>query len=131
MQTLQPDNVPEHWTDPSTPNHSTKDEPVFGKPDASGNYALHVESSPSIIFSTHYYTVHRQEGMQHAHCEQGVSAALHPAERDSNCLDADDAAGIWLQLRMIEAGVPGTYVALAAEEIGRLGSAALVDDRPS
>ncbi len=106
-------------------------EPVFGKPDRHGNFVLHVGRAPTVVFSSHHDTVHRRDGMQRVRCELGLLAALHPEENESNCLGADDAAGIWLQLRMIEAGVAGTYVVHADEESGGRGSAALVGDRPA
>ena len=105
-------------------------QPVFGNPDRHGNYLVHIGDEPSVVFSAHHDTVHRQDGIQRIHCQAGVIAELHQEESESNCLGADDAAGIWLQLRMIESGVAGTYVVHAAEEIGGQGSEALVNDRP-
>jgi len=105
-------------------------EPVFDQPDTNGNYLHHVGNDPNVVFSAHHDTVHRQDGMQRIRCKHDLVAELDPEETDSNCLGADDAAGIWLQLRMIEAGVPGTYVVHAAEEIGGVGSAALVEAQP-
>jgi len=41
---------------------------------------------------------------------------------DTNCFGADDGAGMWLLLEMIEAGVPGTYIFHRGEECGGIGS---------
>lgn len=47
----------------------------------------------------------------------------------SGCLGADDGAGIYVLLRMIEAEVPGTYVFHVGEEKGGIGSRALLTAR--
>lgn len=45
------------------------------------------------------------------------------------CLGADDGVGVWIMLRMIEAGVPGSYVFHRGEECGGISSnAAKVED---
>lgn len=42
-------------------------------------------------------------------------------------LGADDGAGVWLMLKMIERKVPGTYVFHRGEELGGLGSKAMAE----
>lgn len=42
-----------------------------------------------------------------------------------NCLGADDSAGIWLMLKMIEAGTPGTYLFHRGEEVGGISARAI------
>ena len=81
-------------------------------------------------FLGHHDTVHQADGMQRIAMIAEELVYLHPEETTSNCLGADDAAGIWLQLRMIDAGVTGTYVVHASEELGGLGSQALIDSEP-
>ena len=44
----------------------------------------------------------------------------------AGCLGADDGAGIWLMLNMIDAGVPGAYVFHYGEEKGGIGSMGMV-----
>jgi hypothetical protein len=44
-----------------------------------------------------------------------------------NCLGADDTAGIWLMLKMIEAGCPGTYLFHRGEECGGVSAKANAD----
>lgn len=101
-------------------------EPVFGKPDCHGNYVLIVGDYPNVCFTAHTDTVHRQEGIQTLAITNDIVSTV-----DGSCLGADCTTGLWLMLGMIEAGVDGVYVAHAAEEIGGIGSTALVKDNPS
>ena len=48
----------------------------------------------------------------------------------SDCLGADDGAGVWLLLEMIDAGVEGTYIFHRGEERGCWGSGQMVDLYP-
>jgi len=107
-------------------------EPVFGYPDVHGNYIKIISDEtgqyPPICFTAHHDTVHKQGGMQNVLVINDVASVADPAT--SSCLGADCTTGIWLMLNMIEAGVVGTYVVHSAEEIGCLGSQALVKARP-
>lgn len=47
------------------------------------------------------------------------------------CLGADDGIGVWIMLRMIEKGVPGTYVFHRGEEVGGLGASAMLTEHKS
>lgn len=96
--------------------------PVFGDPDPDGNYML---GSGPIVFASHYDTVHDTSGRQTVRNDQGILSAPH-----SNCLGADCTTGVWLMLKMIEAGVPGRYIVHADEEVGCKGSSALVANKP-
>lgn len=100
-------------------------EPVYGQPDEHGNYIKVIGDAPRIVFTAHTDTVHRVEGIQKLKIEKDIVTTV-----DGSCLGADCTTGLWLQLCMIEAGVEGVYVAHAAEEIGGVGSAALVADNP-
>lgn len=53
-------------------------------------------------------------------------------EKDSigGSLGADDGAGVWLMLKMIERKVPGTYIFHRGEEVGCIGSKAMADKYP-
>lgn len=101
-------------------------EPVFGRPDAHGNYILSVGDNPTIAFTAHTDTVHRHEGIQTLSVEDNFITTM-----TGSCLGADCTTGLWLLLGMIEADVPGVYVAHAAEEIGGVGSSRLVEDNPA
>ena len=101
-------------------------EPVFGKPDTHGNYILSVGVDPTIAFTAHTDTVHRQEGIQTLSVADNFITTM-----TGSCLGADCTTGLWLMLGMIEAGIEGVYIAHAAEEIGGIGSSNLVLDNPS
>jgi len=49
---------------------------------------------------------------------------------DGEALGADNGAGMWLLLEMIDAGVPGTYIFHRGEECGGVGSHALAMNEP-
>lgn len=100
-------------------------QPVFGKPDAHGNYTLIVGKKPRVAFMAHHDTVHKKLGKVDIYVDNG---AVYSDGTD--VLGADCTTGIYLILRMIEAGVPGVYVVHAGEEIGCIGSSALVEDHP-
>lgn len=106
-------------------------EPVFGDPDRHGNYIHMVYnpdgSEPNVCFTAHHDTVHKLEGLQKVTYDKHLGVAY---VESSNCLGADCTTGIWLILGMIEAKVPGVYVIHAAEEVGCLGSEALIKDKP-
>lgn len=102
--------------------------PVFGKPDKAGNYVKIIGNKPKLCFASHHDTVHREEGLQKIEVINDV-ISLAP-NSGSSCLGADCTTGIWLQLEMIEAGIEGVYVVHAAEEIGCVGSRALIDRNP-
>jgi len=102
--------------------------PTFGHPDALGNYTVQVGVNPRLCFTAHHDTVHKTGGMQAVVVSNGVASVADAV--NSSCLGADCTTGIWLMLNMIEAGIHGTYVVHAAEEVGCRGSSALVFDNP-
>ena len=102
--------------------------PVFGKPDRDGNYIKTIGDKPNVCFAAHHDTVHNNDGMQKVQIIDGV-VSLDPAS-NSSCLGADCTTGIWLILEMIDAKVPGVYVIHSGEEIGCVGSKALVKRSP-
>lgn len=81
------------------------------------------------IISVHTDTVHREQGMQQI-AVNGPIVRLHARETVSNCLGADDTAGVYAALRMIQAGVPATFIFHREEEIGGLGSSWLARSYP-
>lgn len=103
--------------------------PVFGKPDVHGNFTKIVPAynggHPTVAFMAHHDTVHTYGGKQNVVVNGDFFRIL-----DENCLGADCTTGIYIILRMIAAQVPGVYVIHASEEIGCLGSQALVKDMP-
>lgn len=94
-----------------------------------------------VLFSCHLDTVHDTDGLLDVEIDDfGIVTAYHTVQgaisgmskelqekRERCVLGADDAAGAYIMLKMIENNYPGTYVFHAAEEIGCLGSKALAD----
>jgi len=103
-------------------------EPHFGLPDRHGNYILSIGETPTLCFTSHHDTVHRTEGLQQLVVTNNVVSVADTSI--SSCLGADCTTGIWLMMGMIEAGIEGVYVVHAAEEVGCVGSSALVKEKP-
>lgn len=87
--------------------------------------------TPKTLFSCHIDTVHSV-----VESDTARQAIVHDTNlnvitldgEDSSCLGADDGAGVYLMLRMIEAKVPGTYIFHTGEERGGIGSRAVLRD---
>lgn len=86
--------------------------------DSFGNLYKRIGNAP-VLWSCHTDTVHRQGGAQTLSI---VNDVVRLADKQSNCLGADDTAGMWLMMEMIRANKPGLYVFHRAEEIGGQGS---------
>ena len=97
--------------------------------DKYGNRLL-LHPTSRVLVSVHTDTVHRMPGSQLIKCDGRGVVSLHKRERVSNCLGADDGAGVYAALCMIGAGVPVSYAFHRDEEIGGLGSAWLAANRP-
>ena len=95
--------------------------------DAYGNRILICPGS-KVLISCHTDSVHRMDGKQAVSVSRNGIASLAKRETSSNCLGADDAAGIYAALRMIEAGVKATFIFHRDEESGGLGSGWLADN---
>jgi hypothetical protein len=84
-------------------------------------YVLCTDPKSDIMFSSHVDTVHKKR-------DAPPNNVLLNEERqflyknDGTPLGADDGAGIWLLLQMIEANVPGYYIFHRGEERGGVGS---------
>jgi hypothetical protein len=115
--------------------------------DGFGNrYIVIGRDIPTVLFSCHTDTVHY--GGKYTHygsfqsgktdqSEKGwkQNIAIDPNsgiimlnDKGSNCLGADDAAGVFIMTRMIEADVPGLYVFHREEENGGDGSDYFVEN---
>lgn len=92
-------------------------------PDAEGNYCLDIGLNPSILWSAHLDTVHREQGRQRVALVGGkiLTVANRKGNRP-NCLGADDGLGVWLLCEMVRSGVAGRYVWHVGEECGSRGS---------
>lgn len=93
--------------------------PLGLKTDKAGNLYKRIGKDSPVMWSCHTDTVHTKGGMQRLLVKDGIVTTASP---DSNCLGADDTAGIWLMSEMIRADVPGLYVFHRGEEIGGVGS---------
>ena len=85
------------------------------------------------MFSAHVDTVHSYSGRQVVEYDTDMNILFKPStkrEQFGDCLGADDGAGIWLLLQMIDAGVPGTYMFHYGEERGGIGSSDIAEYHP-
>ncbi len=89
------------------------------------NLVLTLGDNPRVLFSSHMDTVHYDEGIQRVKYKKGVLT-----QNGSNCLGADDTAGIWLMTEMIKAHIPGVYIIHHGEERGCIGSRAKAKGDP-
>lgn len=93
--------------------------PTGVKSDSYGNLHLAIGDAP-VMWSCHTDTVHSTKGLQQLAMTKKEFCLGKDAK--SSCLGADDTAGVWLMLEMINAKVPGLYVFHRNEEHGRVGS---------
>lgn len=87
-------------------------------------YVVQVGESTT-LFSAHIDTMHRTPGRQKVIESDGI---LFKA--DGEPLGADDGAGVWLLLEMIDAGIPGAYTFPVGEERGGIGSSWFAENIP-
>lgn len=80
-----------------------------------------------VLWSAHIDTVHRmpQELSAYENSVQYDPDLGLMWKDDQRPLGADDGAGVWLLLEMIDANVPGTYVFHRGEECGGIGSSGM------
>lgn len=81
-----------------------------------------------VAWSSHTDTVHKAEGYQRLAYGDGLLSLADGVT--SNCLGADDSAGVWIMRQMIIRKIPGLYIFHAAEEIGGIGSAYIARHTP-
>jgi hypothetical protein len=93
-----------------------------------GNLIHQIGDDPTIMWSSHTDTVHRDQGRQQI-VVKGNTVTLNN-DKNSNCLGADCTAGVWMMLEMIKAEVPGLYVFHREEECGGKGSIFLSENHP-
>jgi hypothetical protein len=95
--------------------------------DRYGNRILNKQDA-RVMIACHTDTVHMFGGQQRVIVKNGI--ARLPAKSTSNCLGADNTAGIYAALRLIELKVPATFIFHRAEEIGGQGSTWLAEHYP-
>ncbi len=124
----RPTHEPEAWlADAMEWMPSTAEEWVNDQEQTTALVHVVPGGNEQVLFACHLDTVHARPGYQRVYRQRHRANALHSP--DGECLGADDGAGIWLMLAMIEAGVPGTYVFHLDEERGCLGSRWLAKNR--
>lgn len=92
--------------------------------DEVGNVFVRTSFESKSMFTAHVDTVHSKQGFQVVTHDQNIGLVYldDKAALGTNCLGADDTAGMWLMIQMIDNGVPGTYVFFRGEECGGIGS---------
>lgn len=103
--------------------------------DPYGNWHVMVGGCEDVVWSCHTDTVHDFGGRQtlNHNPDTGIVKLSRKAKRGkfgSNCLGADDTAGVFICREMILAGVPGHYIFHHAEEVGSHGSSDLATMSP-
>ncbi len=105
--------------------------PLGVERDKRGNIYKRVGNAPTVLWSAHTDTVHRSGGLQRLLLRKSGAEIALADEKASDCLGADNTAGVWLLCEMVRAGVPGLYVWHRAEERGRLGSQWIAQNTPA
>jgi len=99
--------------------------------DKYGNYWLRIPcpdgTDSTTLFSSHTDTVEKQKAKGLKELE--LKGAMLTT-KGGGVLGADDGAGIWLMLNLIEAGVPGLYIFHREEELGGGGSSHIAEKTP-
>lgn len=92
-----------------------------GKPMA---YLITTDPESTTLFVSHLDTVHREDGPNPVVYDESSQWMYKDTAFVENVtpLGADDGAGVWLLYKMIEAGVPGTYLFTVGEECGGVGA---------
>lgn len=97
---------------------------------AEGTLVAVTDEKSDTLFSCHVDTCHtlaESDGsFQDIVYDSAFGDVLLSTDSKSACLGADDGAGIYVMLRMIEAKVPGTYIFNVGEEKGGIGARAMV-----
>lgn len=90
-------------------------------------------SESTTLFSCHIDTCHsiqESTGKPQKLAYDSVMGHLFLDPKEpSGCLGADDGAGIYIMLRMLEAGIDGSYVFHTGEEIDGQGAKAMLKDK--
>lgn len=101
-----------------------------------GNLVVEIQGSDGsdaeILFSCHMDTVHtikpKEPWTQKLTYDANFGHIMLDTKDASagNCLGADDGVGVWIMMQMVKAKVPGCYVFHCGEEVGGIGSRALL-----
>jgi len=95
---------------------------------AEGAVVVEVGSGCKTLFSCHVDTVHTTQesdgSLQSVYFDEAFQH-IFLADKKSTCLGADDGAGIYIMLKMLEAKVGGTYIFHRGEEKGGISAHAM------
>ena len=87
---------------------------------------LRTDNTNRTLFVGHTDTVHREAGRQVVTVgKDGILRVADPSA--TNCLGADDGAGVLVLLALIEAAVPAYYIFTRGEERGGIGATYLAE----
>lgn len=93
--------------------------------DGFGNRHITIGDDPvTTLFSCHTDTVHKAGDMYPIMVDDNINVAFSGGEQ---ILGADNSAGVYIMLKMIEREIPGLYVFHRAEELGGQGSSYFLD----
>ena len=95
--------------------------PDLERIDEAGNLHFKIGESET-LFAAHTDTCHHKGGLNTYTIEGGFIRA------GTDCLGADDGAGIAILCHMMSHRIPGTYLFLVAEEVGAAGSRYLAEN---
>jgi len=87
-------------------------------------YVVRVGKDAPVLWCSHVDTVHIQTAPVKQTIVYDEEGGMIYKD-DKMPLGADDGAGVWMLLEMIDAGVPGTYMFHRGEERGGIGSRAI------
>lgn len=110
-------------------------EPLGVIRDTYGNLIKRIGTAP-VLWSCHTDTVHRDGGKQPIERAGDILGLVNKSRnylgtRGSNCLGADDTAGVWLMCELIRAKKEGLYIFHRAEERGGCGSSYIAKHTPA
>jgi hypothetical protein len=104
--------------------------PLGVQSDKRGNMIKAIGENPSVLWSCHTDTVHTKGGAdQTMSYKNGIITLTNGSK--SNCLGADDTAGVWLMREMMLCNIPGLYVFHRGEEKGGIGSRFISENTPA
>lgn len=96
--------------------------------DSFGNIFIEVAGGSELMMTAHSDTVHATPGTQEVLYDNNIMVAYKG--NDNQPLGADDAAGVWVLMELVRAGVPCWVCIFRMEEKGGLGSSFAARDNP-
>lgn len=91
-------------------------------------FVICTDPESTTLFTAHLDTVHKYDGPNPVVYDPEMGWM---SKADGEALGADDGAGVWVLYKMIEAGVPGTYLFPLGEECGGVGAKWMAENAAS